>query len=330
MKMKILPAVVAILTLMTAPSAAQENNEFKPSGKFFGLLFANYHTSFSGGDNVSAFEVTRSYFGYDFSFSKEISSRVMYDGTTEVINGKTIYSGYLRNAYLQYDNGRFLVRGGLIGMEQISMMEKIWSYRFITKPPIDYSGMIMPADLGLMTKFPAGEMVTFDLAVTNGRGFKDVTPNGTYRLSAGFTFIPADNMLIRGFYDMMGPAGRMQRTASIVAAWTGQRFNAGAEYLRQDNASMFEGQDYSGISLFASVPVAEKVKLFARWDRIMSVTMEGAEDPLNNRDGSYIFTGIDISPVKNVRISPNFTGYLPAGSGSDNISTIGLNIMAKF
>lgn len=93
---------------------------------------------------------------------------------------------------------------------------------------------------------------------------------------------------------------------------------------------MFEGQDYSGISLFASVPVAEKVKLFARWDRIMSVTMEGAEDPWNNRDGSYIFTGIDISPVKNVRISPNFTGYLPAGSGSDNISTIGLNIMAKF
>lgn len=74
MKMKILPAVVAILTLMTAPSAAQENNEFKPSGKFFGLLFANYHTSFSGGDNVSAFEVTRSYFGYDFSFSKNIKS----------------------------------------------------------------------------------------------------------------------------------------------------------------------------------------------------------------------------------------------------------------
>jgi hypothetical protein len=59
-------------------------------------LFANYHTTFTDGTNSSAFEVTRSYFGYDFSFSKEISSRVMYDGTTEVINGKTIYSGYLR------------------------------------------------------------------------------------------------------------------------------------------------------------------------------------------------------------------------------------------
>ncbi|NLE33710.1 MAG: hypothetical protein GX622_01245 [Bacteroidales bacterium] len=329
--MKFLPVMIAIMTLMTVPSAAQENEEFKPSGKFFGLLFANYHTSFSGGDNTSAFEVARSYFGYDFSFSKEISSRVMYDGTTQVINGKTIYSGYLRNAYLQYDNGRFLVRGGLIGMEQISMMERIWSYRFITKPPVDYSGMVLPADLGLMAKFPAGEMVTFDLAVTNGRGFKDVTPNGTYRLSAGFTLIPAENMLIRGFYDIMGPSGRMQRTASIVAAWSSPRFNAGAEYFRQDNASMIEERDYSGISVFASVPVAEKVKLFARWDRIMSVTMEGAEDPWNiNRDGSYIFAGIDFSPVRNVRLSPNFSGYIPSGKGSDIVSTISLNISAKF
>src|SRR5690606_27436391 len=120
-----------------------------------------------------------------FSFSKEISSRVMYDGTTEVINGKTIYSGYLRNAYLQYDNGRFLVRGGLIGTEQISMMEKIWGYRYVTKPPIDYSGMIQAADLGVMTVVQAGEFLDLDLSVTNGRGFKDISANGTYRLSAG-------------------------------------------------------------------------------------------------------------------------------------------------
>ncbi len=329
--MKSLSVALGILMLMTVSAAAQESDEFKPSGKFFGLLFSNYHTSFSGGENNSAFEVTRSYFGYDYSFSKEISSRIMYDGTTEVINGKTIYSGYLRNAYLQYDNKKFMIRGGLIGAEQIAMMDKIWGYRFVTKPPIDYSGMIQAADLGIMTKVYAGELLQLDLSVTNGRGFKDIVANGTYKLSTGFTLTPVENILIRGFYDMMGPSGSMQRTASITAAWMGPKFNAGAEYFRQDNASMTDGRDYSGISVFARVPLSEKVRLFARYDNISSVTMPGDEDPWNvNRDGSYIFAGIDFSPARNVRISPNFTGYLPSDGGNENVSTIGLNIEAKF
>lgn len=329
--MKILPVAISILMLTTLSAAAQESDDFKPSGKFFGLLFANYHTTFANDINYSAFEVTRSYFGYDFSFSKEISSRIMYDGTTEVINGKTIYSGYLRNAYLQYDSKKVMIQGGLIGAEQISMMEKIWGFRFVTKPPIDYSGMIQAADLGIATKIYAADFLTLDLSVTNGRGFKDLASNGTYRLSTGFTLTPAENMLIRGFYDMMGPSGSMQRTASIVAAWLGPKFNAGAEYFRQDNSLMTDGRNYSGISLFAKLPLAEKVSLFARFDNISSVIMDGDVDPWNlNRDGSYIFAGIDFSPVRNVRISPNLNLFLPADSGRDNISTIGLNISAKF
>jgi hypothetical protein len=331
MKMKILPVAISMLMLTAVPVMAQESADFKPSGKFFGLLFANYHTTFSDGTNSSAFEVTRSYFGYDFSFSKEISSRVMYDGTTEVINGKTIYSGYLRNAYLQYDNGKMLLRGGLIGTEQISMMEKIWGYRYVTKPPIDYSGMIQAADLGVMTVVQAGKLLDIDLSVTNGRGFKDIAPNGTYRLAAGFTLTPVENLLFRGYYDMMGSSGSMQRTASITAAWLGPKFNAGAEYFRQDNAAMTEGRNYSGISLFTRVPLSDKVRLFARYDRISSVIMEEDSDPWNlNKDGSYIFAGIDFSPAKNVRISPNFNFYLPASDGSANVSTLGLNVEAKF
>ncbi len=331
MKMKILPVVLSMMMLSAVPVMAQESDDFKPSGKFFGLLYANYHTSFTDGTNNSAFEVTRSYFGYDFSFSKDISSRIMYDGTTEVINGKTIYSGYLRNAYLQYDNGKLLLRGGLIGTEQISVMEKVWGYRFVTKPPIDYSGMIQVADLGIMTVIQAGDMLDIDLSVTNGRGFKDINPNGTYRLTGGFTLTSAGHLLFRGYYDLMGPSGRLQQTASITAAWMGPKFNAGAEYFRQDNSSMTEGRDYSGISLFARVPVSEKIRLFARYDRISSVIMGTDEDPWNlNKDGSYIFAGIDFSPVRNVRISPNLNFYLPAAETSAGITTLGLNVEAKF
>ncbi len=331
MKSRFLFALLLAGALSAITAQAQEGGEFKPYGKFTGLLYANYHATFTDGSSSSAFEITRSYFGYDFFFSPQISSRILYDGITEVVNGKTIYSGYLRNAYLQYDNGQFLLRGGLIGAEQITMMEKIWGYRFLAKPPIDYSGMTFPADLGLMGKVSAGEIIDFDLSVTNGRGFRDITPNGTFRLSAGFTLTPVEHMLVRGYYDMMGPSGRMQRTASITAAWMGAPFNLGAEYFRQDNAAMVAHRNYSGISIFTRVPLSEKVKLFGRYDHIGSVVMQGSSDPWNiNRDGTYLFAGIDFSPVKNVRLSPNFNIYLPAERSRSNVSTLGFNAEAKF
>ena len=107
--------------LFDMPVQAQDSDQFKPSGKIFGLLFTDIHTTFSEGE-ISGFEITRSYLGFDFSFSKTIMSRVMYDGMTQTVNGKIMSIGYLRNAYLQYDNGSLTLRGGLIGAEQYLLL----------------------------------------------------------------------------------------------------------------------------------------------------------------------------------------------------------------
>jgi len=331
MNIKYLSSALGFLVLTSVAALSQESDDFKPGGKLFGMLFANYHTTFEGGENNAAFEVTRSFLGFDYLFSEKLSTRIMYDGTTEVINGKTIYSAYLRNAFIQYDDGRVLIRGGLIGIEQISVTEKIWGYRFLARPPIDYAGMIQVADLGVMTKFNAGEKVTFDLALINGRGFKDLASNGTVKFTAGASLMPVENFIIRAYYDLMGPSGRMQRTASIIAAWTGPDFTAGAEYMRQNNHLKIDGNNYSGLSLFTRVRLADRVVLFARYDNIGSVIPEEETEPWNiDRDGSYLFAGIEFSPVRNIRISPNFMGYIPASDGSEMVSTIGLNIEAKF
>ena len=66
-------------------AGAQQTEEFKPSGKLFGLLFADFHNTSTGGENVNVFQVTRSYFGYDYGFSKTFSSRIMFDATTQTV-----------------------------------------------------------------------------------------------------------------------------------------------------------------------------------------------------------------------------------------------------
>ena len=313
------------------PVQAQESDQFKPSGKIFGLLFADYHTTFSGGENISVFEITRSYLGFDYSFSKTIMSRVMYDGMTQSVNGKIMSIGYLRNAFLQYDNGKLMLRGGLIGVEQLSMADKFWNYRYISKPPIDYSGAVYSVDLGFMAKYQISDAVSVDLGLLNGKGYKDVAPDTTLKITSGISVKPVKNFMFRGYYDMMGPGGERQMTFSITGAYLGPVFSLGAEYFRQNNHLTEVGEDYSGVSIFSAVKIAEKFSVFARYDNIGSVTVEGEADPWNlSKDGTNLFIGFDYSPVKNVRISPNFTGFTPDDEDADFVGTVGLNVEARF
>jgi hypothetical protein len=324
---------LALATLFfSAPAASgQANEEFKPGGKIFGLLFTDFHTTFSGGENTSAFEVARSYLGLDYSFSRTFSSRILYDGTTAIMNNKTIYSAYLKNAYLQFDNGIITIRGGLTGSEQVSAVEKLWDHRYISKVAIDLSEMLSSADLGVAAKVRAGEKAAFDVAVTNGRGYKNLAPDGTYRFSAGASVMPLKELIIRGYYDIMGSSGSMQRTASITAGWNGQGLRAGAEYLRQDNNKMIAGNNFSGFSIFTSMKFSEKVSLFARYDDFNSVVAEGSSEPWNlAKDGSTILIGLDISPAHNIRFSPNFGGFIPDDASASFAATVGLNVEARF
>ena len=323
--------ILAVSASVAISASAQESEEFKPSGKVFGLLFADYHNTFSEGNSLPVFQVTRSYLGYDYSFSRTVSSRVMFDGFTQVINGKMMITGYLRNAYLQYDNGRLLMRGGLIGSEHLSNAEKFFNYRYIAKPTMDYAQMVFPTDLGFMARYRAADFLTIDMSVINGKGYKEITPDTTLRVATGATIIPAKNLLFRVYYDLMGPAGGRQSTYSITGAYTGKALSFGAEYLAQANHFLEPGEDYSGISIFAAVRFAEKFSAFARYDNIASVIPEGDTEQWNlENDGIRFCLGFDYSPAKNVRISPNFIGFMPDGEEAAFAGSIGLNVEARF
>jgi hypothetical protein len=137
--------------------------------------------------------------------------------------------------------------------------------------------------------------------------------------------------MFRGYYDIMGSGSDKQMTFSITGAYMGPVFSIGAEYLRQNNHMRTAGEDYSGISIFSAVRVAEKFSVFARYDNLGSVIVDGETDPWNlDKDGSNLFIGFDYSPVKNIRISPNFTLFTPDDAEADYAGTVGLNVEARF
>ncbi len=109
--MKKITTLILILALTaTIPEIrlnAQTDNEFTPYGKPLVLIFSDVNASFNKYGNSKAFEITRAYLGYEYFFSKNISSRVNLDiGDPGV--GKLQMTAFIKNAYLQYKNNDLL------------------------------------------------------------------------------------------------------------------------------------------------------------------------------------------------------------------------------
>jgi hypothetical protein len=322
--------LTALCTIPVVRATAQDTVRFKPSGKPVFLVFSNIHTTFSDNKYLTAFELTRGFLGYEYSFSKKLSGKIIYDATSQTVNSTLIMQGYLRNAYLQYDNGKVIIRGGLIGTEQLLVIDKLFNYRYITRPLIDVSGMIFAADLGVSVRYKPTDMVAIDAAMTNGKGYKDLAADSTFRYTTGITLLPVKNLTVRGYFDILPDDQATQWTAGLMSAYSGRTFSLGAEYEIQKNHQLSDGHNYSGLAFFGSYIFNEKIALFARYDDLFSVTPEGETTAWNvAKDGRTALMGIDFTLVKGIRISPNISYIMPDDPGTANKTIAGINIEVK-
>lgn len=322
-----------ILTGMTANAqeTVQQAEEFKPSGKPIILIFANIHNTFSENGNATVFEINRGFFGYDYSFSKNFSGRVIYEATAQTAPSGVMMLAYLRNAYLQYDNGKLMVRGGIVTPEQMVIWEKLWSYRYISRPFIEDAGMTTASDLGITIRYKASEILTLDASATNGRGVASMASDSSFRYDLGITLQPIKEFLFRGYTDIENNDNVSQWTLGLSAAFLGDRFTAGGEYYYQKNHFNVTDHNYTGYNLFTSVRIKERTAFFLSYDDLFSETPEGDAAPWNiTKDAGRVVVGIDFRPVKGVRLAPNLKYVFPDASGVKNYGIIGFNIEARY
>ena len=122
--------VLLLITTFAIKGFSQEQtNEFKPNGKPLALVFANFNSAFSNGETTKAFEITRTYLGYEYNFTKEWYAKVVFDVGDPGV-GSLQMTAYLKNAYAQYKNNGFTAQFGMIATTQFKVSEKIWGLRF--------------------------------------------------------------------------------------------------------------------------------------------------------------------------------------------------------
>jgi len=317
-----------VLILLISNAYSQENqNEFTPSGKPFIKVFSNYHSSFTDNDVHSAFEIQRAYMGYAFKMSKNISGKVSLDVGNPGV-GKLKMTAYLKNAYFQYKNEGLTTRFGLIGLSQFKLQEKQWGGRYFYKSLQDEHKYGYSADLGLFTSYKFNDIISLDATIANGDGYKSVETDSLLKYSIGVTINPIEGLDIRTYYDYLGD-NDAQQTLSLYLGYSTDKLKVGAEYNQQFNNKMTADNDMTGLSFYGSYKL-NKVRLFGRFDNLSSAKINSATDPWNyGKDGQGIIGGLEFSPVKGIKIAPNYQAWIPA-DGKSIINLAYLSCEIKF
>lgn len=236
---------------------------------------------------------------------------------------KTKFNGYLKNAQIDWKGNGFFVSAGLVNLKQFSEQENFWGHRYIFKSFQEEYGIAFCEDIGVVAGYEFSPVVSADLALTNGEGRKFKNMDNKYKYGAGITLKPTKGFMFRIYGDIYNTPEYLKTDAGVqkdlysVAVFAGynhSRFSLGAEYNRAFNYKFLSGTDVNGYSVYTTVNVVSKMHLFGRFD-LLDATGENTN---NVSEGHTIIGGFEYSPIRQVRISPNYQGWKARNGRREN------------
>lgn len=319
-----LTAIALLLSLFSIPLLSQESNtddeSFKPSGKIILRGFLDFRQGLS--DNTSkerGMDVTRALLGYNYKITPTLQAQVVIDGASgKSETGKSEI--YLRNAFVRWQDKGFDISAGQIGLLQFKTQEDYWSHRYIMKSFQDENKMGSSVDLGITAKYQFCPFISADISLTNGEGYKQIEKNNSTRYGSGISIYPIENIIFRVYGDVYTKSEELygelpegvtsakydnQYTLSLFAGYQNEKISGGVEYSRMYNKGFIEKKDYFGYSVYSTVKVAPKWKIFARYDLADSSKPSGFINPWYDKDGQLMIVGVEFQPLKQIKIAPN-------------------------
>lgn len=315
MKTKVITASFLACIGITAMQAQDAKIE-EPKGKAIVQVFGNFHTGFGEQNDDMGFELERSYLGYEYKPTKELSIK----GVIDIGKPKSIDDyhriAYIKNAMVTWKRGDFTINGGLISTTQFNFQEKFWGYRYISKSFQDKYKFGNSADLGLSASYKFADWISADAIIVNGEGYKKIQINDGLNYGLGVTLTPTRGFHVR-LYGGVNQSGIEDKAnavnMSVFAGFKNDKFTIGAEYNHMLNASYTDGYDLFGYSAFASVKVAKFVDVYARFDDLYSKNNWNIAT-----DEQATIVGAQFKLGKYVKLAPNFRMSIPKADGAKN------------
>lgn len=301
------------------------------TGKVHGKVFSNFNYDVAG--EQASFDITRAYFGYGHTFSDKLSAKFTFDvgGADTDTYASTAYLKVAALKWKATDN--LTVNFGQVGLKQFKTQEKNWGYRYIEKSSQDLYKMGTSADLGLTADYKVMDMLSVDLTVVNGEGYKKEQADAHMKTGFGLTLEPIEGLTVRAYMDMLTADDVVvdsvaiespnQSTTAIFVGYKADKFRIGAEYNMQAAHGNVEGMDYDITSLYGTYNISDNMGAFARYDMVSS-----DENGWSDKNGDYMIAGLEYRPAKGISLSANLRNNTKEGADAEN--EVFMNLQFKF
>lgn len=311
--------------IFIALSTFAQEKKISFTGKPIVTIFANVHSGLGRANGDAGFDLERSYLGYQFSVTDQLSGKVIFDiGPSKVAGSDLERIAYIKNAMLTWKTGSFTLDFGLIGLEQFNIQEKFWGYRYIWKSFQDEYKFNSSADMGIIGKYKLNEWLAADVTLINGEGYKKINKDNHFRYGAGMTLTPLKSLTLRAYWDLYngdGDGSENQQSLALFAGYKHTKLNVGVEYNKLFNAKFKSEEDLNGYSAYATVNLWKKFALLGRYDHLSS------KNDYFSGDEQRGLAGLQYSPNKYLQLSPNFQIVKPREGKAD--SYLFLNLCFK-
>lgn len=284
--------------------------EEKPGkGKAIITIFSDFHTGFGSVNDDRGFDLDRAYIGYQYSlpYGLQLKAVVDFGRSDDVDDYHRI--GYIKNAQITWERGKWVLNAGLISTIQFKFQEDFWGKRYVMKSFQDEYGFGSSADLAVSAACQFNEHVSADVILANGEGYKKIQVKDGMQYGAGVTLAPAHGFFIRAYGSFNEASENGMKGTTNVAAFAGYKntvFSIAAEYNWQSNAGHVDGNDQSGVSAYASVQFNKHIGMFGRWDYLAS--KDGWDI---DSDGMAGVLGAEFRLGKYIKLAPNFRIWSP-------------------
>lgn len=305
--------VASIAVCMGAAAQAQEAKAEEPKGKAIVQTFGNFNADFGKGAEVLGFELERAYVGYEYKLGKGLSVKSVMDIGQSGDVSDYQRMAYIKNALVQWKQGRWTVNGGLISTTQFNFQEKFWGYRYVMKSFQDLYKFGSSADLGISAAYKATDWLSADAIIVNGEGYKKIQKGTGLCYGLGATLTPFDGLQVRfygGFNEGATKADAGTVNAAAFVGYKNDAFSLGTEYNYMDKA----GSEQCGYSAYATVVLSDVANVYARWDELFVAdvaTSAAAIVGAQFKVGKYIKVAPNVRMLRDCLTGTNsYEGYV--------------------
>lgn len=333
--------LILFAALFSTTAIAQEQNAPKFGGLMFGDYFYNIDQRDTTKKDLNGFQFRRIYVTTDYAISGSFDARFRLEADQ---SASSLTSGgkigvMVKDAYLKWKN---IFQGsdfifGLSPNPEIDVAEAFWGYRPLEKTITDLNGIVPSRDLGVDLKGKLDEAGTVKYWVKIGNNSGNAPEVNKYkRFYAFLQFAPLSffQFTVYGDYASYAPkTDALDKQKKNNGAFIGavmlnffqkDAYSAGVEsfYKTQQNnfapgsSAALRSQNGYGVSAYAWLRVADKIRIVGRYDRYSPNT------DLDKHDRTNLLLGaVDFQLDKSVSLMPNME--LISYSGTDAKDLVG-------